>query len=334
MWNRSAPTLLVLLTAVLVMIVSASCDERANVHIAKTERPKILLLLNVNSNEFFRKIEEGFRQGMSPEMRRDYQLDVRYCVKPADVGYQRNVLEHYFADCVEGQKDPSLKAVVMTPAGSGDEVTAQIKQLRDKNIPVVLVDLRIQPAALSRAHTDYSAYIGSQNRDGAILAADEMARCLPEGGSILVLNGVPSMQVAKERRAGFIDRLAEIGKEGQTPYKITEKSADFLRAQAQSTVTELLTMGQSYEGIFAANDEMALGALEALRLKHNQSKVVIIGFDAIEEATKAVKDGGLAATIAQDPAGMGQRAAQTVEKLFQNKPVEKEQILPPKAITN
>jgi len=334
MSRRIFSTLFLCIAAGLVMTLSLSCDQPQTAHVAKPERARVLLLLNVKSNEFFRKIEEGFRKGMSPKMQSDCQLDVHYCLKPSDVAFQRSVLDRYLSDYVNGQDNPSLKAVVMTPAGSGDEVTADIKQLRDKNIPVVLVDLAITPAALQRAHTDYSAYIGSQNREGAILAADEMAKCLPEGGSILVLNGVPGMEVAKERRIGFTQRLAEIGKQGQMPFKVTEKTADFLRSQARSTMDELVTEGQNFDGIFAANDEMALGALEALRQRHMQSKVVMIGFDAIEEATKAVADGRMAATIAQDPVGMGQRAAQTVENLLQNKPVEKEQRLPPKVVSD
>ncbi len=330
--RRAVSTIFLTSAAGLLMILCASCDKPSSPTVSKPERPRVLLLLNVKSNEFFRKIEEGFRLGMPPEMQRDYQLDVRYCLKPSDVAFQRDVLDRYLADFVNGQTAPTLKAVVLTPAGSGDEVTAQIKQLRDKNIPVVLVDLPIKAAALERAHTDYDAFIGSQNRNGAKLAADEMARRLPEGGSILVLNGPPGMEVAKERRLGFTERLAEIGKDGQMPFKVTEKTADFLRSQARSTV-EGLVPGQTFDGIFAANDEMALGALEGLHKKNVQNKVVLIGFDAIQEATKAIDVGAMEATIAQDPVGMGERAAVTVYKLCNKKAVEKDQLLPPRLIT-
>jgi ribose transport system substrate-binding protein len=334
MGKSQTSTLLVLLAAALVAIVSASCDQPEGAHVKKFDRPRMLLLLNVNSNEFFRKIEEGFNQGMTADMKRNYVLDVRYCLKPSDVAYQRSILDRYIADYVTGEKDPTLKAVIMAPAGSSDEVTAQIKQLRDRDIPVVIVDMRIKPEALARAHTDLSAYIGSQNRAGGILAADQMAKCLPEGGAVLVLNGVPGREAAKDRRIGFTERLAEIAEQGQVPYKVTERTADFLRSQAKSTMDTLLSQGQLFDGIFAANDEMALGALEALRQKKVQNKVVVIGFDAIQEAMTAVDDGRMAATIAQDPVGMGQKAAQTVDKLLKHQAVQQEQILPPKVITH
>jgi ribose transport system substrate-binding protein len=241
-------------------------------------------------------------------------------------------LDHYFAKYVSGQKDPTLKAVIVVPAGSGDEITAQIKALRDRQVPVVIVDLRIQPEALLRAHTDYSAYIGSQNRDGGVLAAQQMAKRLPKGGNILILNGLTSMQASNDRRSGFTETLIKLAKQGSVEYKITERPANFLRNDAQSTVAGLLSTGQKFDGIFAANDEMALGALEALR-HDSEDKTVVIGFDAIQEAVKAVDDGRLAATIAQDPVAMGQRAADTADKLIKHEPVEKEQILAPEVVT-
>jgi ribose transport system substrate-binding protein len=335
MRNQFASRLLILIAAPLFMFIGTACGQKdaGGNTVAERDRPRILLLLNVRNNEFFRKIEDGFISGMSPEMKSHYKLDVRYCSKPSDITYQRTELESYIANYVAGQNDPPLKAVIIAPAGSGDEITAQIKQLRDRGLPVVIVDLRIKADALSRAHTDYSAYIGSQNRDGGILAADQMAKCLPMGGSILLLNGVTGMEAANDRRIGFTDRLTKLGKANSVQYKITERTANFLRSEGQSTVDGLLSMGQKFDGIFAANDEMALGALEALRQKNTQGKPIVIGFDAIQEAREAIDDGRLSATIAQDPVGLGEKAAQTVERLFKHESVEKEQILPPKAIT-
>jgi ribose transport system substrate-binding protein len=273
------------------------------------------------------------------------------------VDYQRIGLNHYLADYVVGQKNPRLKAVILVPAASGDEITAQIKQLREANVPVVIVDLRITEDALLRAHTDYSAYIGSQNREGGALAAEQMAKRLPNGGAILMLNGLTTMAASGDRRAGFIDKLTKLGKQNSVQYKITERSANFLRIDAQNTVYGLLKAGQKFDGIFAANDEMALGALEAIHQSSSESdegnrknsntvngkesssvnsddKTIVIGFDATAEAVKAVNDGRLAATIAQDPVGMGQRAAETADKLIKHEPVEKEQILSPKILVH
>jgi len=334
MRNRRASILLNLTMAALLMVIVVACSNRSDSDGTTRGRPKILLLLGVYNNAFFKKIEEGFRAGMTEQLKRNYKLDVRYCSKPSDVDYQRSGLDHYFAEYVAGRKDPRLKAVVLVPAASDDEITAQIKQLRDANVPVVIVDLRIKPEALLAAHTDCSAYIGTQNRDGGALAAQQMAKRLPKGGAILMLNGMTSMVASGDRRFGFIDRLTKLGRQNSVQYKITERNANFLRTDAQSIVDGLLNTDQEFDGIFAANDEMALGALEALRQKNSEGKTIVIGFDATQEAVNAVDDGRLAATIAQDPIGMGQRAADTVDKLIKHEPVEKEQILSPTVVTH
>jgi ribose transport system substrate-binding protein len=135
-----------------------------------------------------------------------------------------------------------------------------------------------------------------------------------------------------DRRDGFLNRLAQVSKQKGTHYKIEERRGNFMRSDAQSTVKEMLTKEQPPDGIFAVNDEMALGALEALRQKRSHKDTVIVGFDAIQEAVTAVKDGRLAATIAQDPVGIGKKSATAVEKLLKHEPVVKDEFLTPSLI--
>jgi ribose transport system substrate-binding protein len=296
------------------------------------EQPIILLVLKDYNNEFFRKIDEGFRSGMPEDLKKNYRLDVRYGSSWTDLSYERRQLDQYFADYVSRQKEPRLKAVVITAGSSNDELTAEIKQLRDNHVVVVLADQRINPEALKRANTDYDAFIGTRNMEGGVLAANELVKHLPSGGTVLVLNGTTGVRAAIDRRLGFLNRLAELSKQNGSHYKLIERTANFTRSEAQSTLDGLLSMGQQPEGIFAANDEMALGALEALRQKKSAHKTVVVGFDAIQEAVSAVKDGRLAATIAQDPVGIGKRSAITVEKLLNHEPIEKDQFLSPKMV--
>jgi ribose transport system substrate-binding protein len=296
------------------------------------DKPVVLLLLNTYDNEFFRKIEEGFRAGMPQDLKDNCQVDVRYCSKVSDVSYQRRELDHYFSSFVAGRSTPQLKGLAIVPAGSNDEVTLQIKQLKDNHVPVVVVDLRIKPEAFARAHTDYDSYIGSRNKDGGVLAGEQMAKYLPKGGNVLVLNGMTGMEASIDRRNGFVEKLTELGKKNGVTYKIVERTGNFVRGEGQSIVDGLLSMGQQPDGIFAANDEMALGALEALRQSKKDKKTIVIGFDATQEAVKAVADGKMIATIAQDPVGLGSKAAETISALMKGQTVEKDQLLSPKVI--
>jgi len=323
---------LILTTVLLSAWIMVGCGNKSADDGAKSPRPIILLVLKDYNNEFFRKIDEGFRAGLTADLK-DYQLDVRYASSWSDLSYERRQLDQYFADYVAGQKNPRLKAVVITVGSSNDELTSEIKQLRDKNVLFILADQRINPEAMKRAHTDYDAFVGTRNVEGGELGAEQIAKHLAKGGTILVLNGTTGVRAAIDRKQGFLTRLAELSKKSGTRYKVIERTANFTRSEAQSAVDGLLSMGQKPDGIFAANDEMAMGALEALRQKKNDHKTVVVGFDAIQEAVTAVKDGRLAATIAQDPVGIGRRAADTLDKLLKHEPVEKDQYLAPKVVS-
>ncbi len=329
---RKNATIIFILMAITVAIMFFAF-RRLTTHGAwKTDQPIILLLLKDYNNEFFRKIEEGFRSGLPAAIKDNYRLDVRYGASETDLSMQRRQLDHYISEYASGRAQPQLRAVVVGPVASNDEITSEIKQLKDQNVFVVLVDQRIDAPALKRANTDYDSFIGSENSQGGAMAADAIVSHLPDGGTILVLNGVTGVQAAIDRREGFLHRLGELEKEKSTDYKTVERTANFTRSEAQNVVDGLLTMGQEPDAIFAANDEMALGALQALRQAKTSKPTIIVGFDAIREAVAAVKDGRLTATVAQDPVGMGERAAVTVDKLLEHQVVEKDQVLPPKLI--
>ena len=98
---------------------------------------------------------------------------------------------------------------------------------------------------------------------------------------------------------------------------IIEKTANWDRRQARTTVEALYASGQRFDGVFAANDEMALGALEGWQISGSDMKPVIVGFDAIKDALKQINDGQLYASIAQDPAKMGKSAAQALMDIIE-----------------
>jgi len=266
-------------------------------------------------------------------LKNNYKLDLRYGANESDIAGQGRELARYLADNVSSAKDSRLKMAVLTPAAGNEEIATQIKPLNDNHIPIVIIDLPIDPADLAKAHTYYDVFIGSENRVGGQLAADEMAKHLPRGGTILVLNGVAGVKIAMERRDGFVNRLNELGKKNSANYKIMERTANYMRDEAQNIVSSLLASGTLLDGVFATNDQMALGCSDGLREAHNDRIVVVIGFDAIKEAVDAVKEGRLAATIVQDPFGMGQKAAMAVDQILQNKRTDKKILLAPKVIT-
>lgn len=287
----------------------------------------VLLLLKNQSNPFFQDIAKG-TQAEFANVPRGIRLEVRSGADEGDTTTQRQVLDEFYSQFVSGRSTPLLRGVILTPAASGSELTRQIKQIRDKNIPVIILDTRIENRALKEAETDYDAFIASSNRDGAASAADLIVTHLSQGGNILVLNGVEGQETARERRAGFSEEIVKKSREMNITYNIEERTANWQRAEARRTVDSFLAFGKRFDAVFGANDLMALGAVDALGGRMGGGSVVVVGFDAIPEAREAVAKGVLLATMAQNPGEMGRRGVRSLLQLWSKAPIEKDQLIP------
>lgn len=273
----------------------------------EVERRRVLLVLKARDNPFFQQIEAGVRAGLR-ESDSTAELVVRSGATEADVSAQRRVLDEFHQQYVAHTTPPGIAAVLLTPSGSKDELTAQIKAYKDHGVKIILVDTRIDSSALARAETSYDAFVGSNNAEGGALAGRTIVARLPRGGRILLLNGSQGHETAAARRDGFQSVLDSVGRNGPK-YLLVQRTANWRRSEARSTVDALLALGQQFDAIFAANDEMALGAAEALRQRDLRSNVpFVLGFDAIDEARTAVREGRIAGTIAQQPFEMGRLA--------------------------
>lgn len=282
----------------------------------------ILLLVKTQDNPFFQDIIRGAQMELRGQG--SPVLDIRSGSKEGDVSSQRQILEEYLTRYVASENSNRLKGVLITPSGSNDELTPYLKRLNEAKVPVGIIDTRISQEALSKAGAQYSFFIGSSNRQGGELAANVVLGCAPQGGNVLLLNGVDGHQTATDRKVGFRATLPP-------KYAVTERTCNWRRDEARAAMDGLLALGRSFDAIFAANDEMALGVIEALRQYPNLPRPkVIVGFDAIPEARSAVRDHRLTATIAQDPLSMGQSAVRSLMQINNGKNVEKEQVIPVK----
>lgn len=103
---------------------------------------------------------------------------------------------------------------------------------------------------------------------------------------------------------------------------VAKQAADFDRAKGLSVMENILQSHKDIQAVFAHNDEMALGALEALQA-HGMNNVLVVGFDATDDAVKAVKEGKMAATVAQKPALIGEKAVEAAIRVHKGEKVEK-----------
>lgn len=314
--------IIMIIIALILMLVVIGCQK------AKSEKHVVLVLLKTMDNPFFISIEKGFRENWTNQ---NVSIDYRAGTKEGDVTAHRQILESYIDKYVANKKNPSLDGVVITPASSGNELVPQIKKLRDNNVPVIIVDTRINKEALEQSNTNYSAFIGSSNKDGGVLAAELVAKHLPSGGNILLLNGLQGQETATQRREGFMEKMQEFHKIKNITFKVTERSADWRRVDAHKILEGFITQGKSFDAIFAANDQMAIGAVQAYKAK-NMPVPIIIGFDAIDEAIELVKTKELKGTIAQSPYNMGKKAAELLQTIVKNNILNEDFIIPVNAV--
>ena len=315
--NLLVKYIFLLLTLSLFGLILTSCSEES-----KTQEKIILLVTKNSQNPFFAEMEKGALSAQKKHMP-DVRLISVSGSREDDISGQRNLLERYITLHSVGGK-LQLIGILLAPASSGPELTDLIRKANEKDIPVVLLDTTIAPQALEKASAKVSSLIASNNFFGGGLAAEKLWDAIEETpGTVLLLNGVHGQQTAEERRKGFLSKFKELTNQTVEKFPIIERAANWSRSEAAVAVQALISRKTKIVGIFAANDQMALGAIDTILARDNSEKIgfPIVGFDNIPEAFKAVRDGKMHATIAQQPNKMGKKGIEAIKKLRQGKAV-------------
>lgn len=210
---------------------------------------------------------------------------------------------------VEDLIQKKVNVLLINPTDS-DAIGSAVESANRANIPVVTVDRASNTG-------EVAAHIASDNAKGGKMAGEFIIETLGGKGNLVELQGIPGTSAANDRGKGFHEAV-----DGQAGIKVVaSQPADFDRAKGLSVMENILQSNSDIQAVFAHNDEMALGALQAAEAAGK--KLIIVGFDATEDAVKAVNDGKLSATVAQKPADIGVTAVQTAVKISKGEQVEK-----------
>ena len=188
--------------------------------------------------------------------------------------------------------------VLIINATDSDAVVPAVLAANAAGIPVVAVD-----RAASGGEVAY--FVASDNIAGGALAAEFMCEALEATGLVVELEGIPGVSATRERGQGFNDYLAE---NCQGLEIIARQTANFNRAEGLSVMENILVAQPEIDAVFAHNDEMALGALQAIEALGVD--ILVVGFDATDDAVEAVAACRLAASVAQLPENLGREAVQ------------------------
>ena len=206
---------------------------------------------------------------------------------------------------VEDLISKNVSVLIVNPVDS-DAIAPAVKDAVAKGLKVISVDRVVNGV-------DVDCQIASDNVAGAEMATEYLAELVGDGAKVAELQGVPGASATIDRGEGFhnvADEKLDV---------VSSQTANFNRAEGMTVMENVLQSASDVKGVFAHNDEMALGALEAVAGKDIQ----IVGFDATDDAVAAVKDGKMAATVAQQPDKMGETAVNTAISLINGESVEK-----------
>ena len=237
-----------------------------------------------------------------------------------DVSKQLSQIQNFIANHVD--------AIIVNPVDTS-ATPAMTKLAADAGVPLVYVNR--EPADVN-ALGPKAAFVASNEVESGTLETKEICKLLGGKGDILVIEGELSNQAAVQRTKDIHDVIATPECKGMKI--IAEQTASWDRTKAQNLMTNWLSKGLKFDAVISNNDEMAVGALQAMKAAGIDTKKAIVGgVDATQDALASMKAGDLKVTVFQDAAGQGKGAVDAALALAAGKAVDKKVYIPFQLVT-
>jgi ribose transport system substrate-binding protein len=248
-----------------------------------TGKPRVALVMKSLANEFFKTMEKGARAHQAARAGQ-YELIVNGMRNENDRAEQIRIVEQMIAERVD--------AIVIAPADSKALVPV-CRKAADAGIVVVNIDNKFDDATLAEKEVKIP-FVGPDNRRGARLAGECLAKKLKPGDKVAIVEGVPNAFNGVQRKLGFEDAMKAAG-----AAIASSQSGYWERDPANKVVAGMITQYPDLKAVLCANDNMALGAVAALKAAGKLDQVLVIGYDNISAVQKLMKDGRILCTIDQ-----------------------------------
>jgi ribose transport system substrate-binding protein len=281
--------------ALLALCVAASCHrgEKSGIEIA--------LVTKALDSEWWQRVKAGAEEAARAHP--GVNLVVLAPEREVNIDQQVSILED--------QITRGVSAIAVAPAGIS-EILPVLDRAKAAGIPVVIVDTDVNwPSKAS--------FVGADNKRAGRLAGEFIVKTVGGTGKVAVIRGILGIATHEDRLAGFREALA------QAPgiECVAVQPANSERALGMSVMENYLSTYPDLKAVFATNDQMALGAAEAVSARNLSGKVAIVGVDATGEGVRAVQAGRLAADVAMFPDALGRDAVEAAIKAARRQPVEK-----------
>jgi ribose transport system substrate-binding protein len=290
-------------TAAILVAPAGGCNREAPG--GSSGKPRVALVMKTLNNPFFIDMQRGAEQAA-----KDLNVDlvVQAADRETDVERQMQIVENLI--------QAHVGALALTPAGSR-EVVPVVGKANAANIPVVIVDTRLDQKAAADAGVKTASFVGSDNHRGGQIIGEYLVKTSNGRARVAILEGIPGHETGDSRVRGFRDAIK--GSPGVTI--VASQPANWERDQGFNVFQNILQAHADVDTVFACNDIMALGAIEAIAAAGKAGQIRVLGFDAIDDARRAITEGRMTATVAQYPDEMGRAAIDAAVKAMRGEAV-------------
>jgi ribose transport system substrate-binding protein len=298
-------------------LVLAGCATGGDGGGGTTEAPssdKVAAVIKGLDNPFFQAMESGINAQAKED---SVKVTVQAAQAITDTTGQ--------ADKLTALAQQDYGCFIVNPI-SGSNLVQGLARVAAKDIPIVNIDSPVDADAAKKADVKFATYIGTDNVEAGGKAGDTMVDDV-KSGKVALIGGISGDVTSGARLDGFKKAV-----EGKLDI-VQTTAADWERQKALTAATTIMDKNPDLKGFFAANDDMGLGIVQAVKNAKKTKTVKVISVDGNEDALKSVKDGGLLATVAQYPYAIGQLGVQACEKAAKGDDLPKEVVSPTAVVT-
>lgn len=250
---------------------------------AEAHKPKIALVMKSLANEFFLTMENGAKEYQKQNADK-FSLVSNGIKNETDTASQIQIVEQMIVSKAD--------AIIIAPSDSRALVPV-VKKAIDAGILVINIDNKLDDAVLKDKNLNVP-FVGPNNRKGAKEIGNYLAQHLKKGDEVGIIEGIPTSTNSQQRTQGFQDAMAEGGMK-----VVSVQSGQWEMNNANTIAAAMLSEYPNIKALLADNDNMALGAVSAIRAAGKRGQVQVVGYDNIEAIKPMLQDGRVLATADQ-----------------------------------
>lgn len=310
-----------IISIIILSILLSACsnddnEETQSPQNTETSKHTIALVMKTLTNPFFVEMEKGARDAASDF---DVDLVIRTAAQETSIEQQIQIIESLIQDEVD--------AIIIAP-GDSEALIPILKKAQDAGIVIVNIDNPLNPELSANVGLENVPFISVDNQNGAYLSAQYISTQIDSPTEVLIFEGIRTAQNAQDRRAGAEQAFSE----NSNIEVVASETANWKIDEAYEVAQNLFLEYPDVQAVFASNDMMALGIIQYLK-DNNRDDVLVAGYDALDEAKQAIRDGDLMVTIDQQAALQGYKGVETAVSMLNNEDVELLVLVDVKVIT-